>query len=39
MERLGHLLNALALEVWIQVDLRPSGKTRTGITVEWVASH
>jgi predicted XRE-type DNA-binding protein len=38
MERLERFLNALDLEVRIQVGPRPSGKARAGITVEEVGS-
>jgi predicted XRE-type DNA-binding protein len=38
MERLERLLNALDLEVRIQVGPRPRGKRRAGITVEVVGS-
>lgn len=38
MERLERFLNALDLEVRIQVGPRPQGKRRAGITVEEVAS-
>ena len=38
MERLERFLNALDLEVRIQVGPRPSGKERAGITVEVVGS-
>jgi predicted XRE-type DNA-binding protein len=38
MERLERFLNALDLEVRIQVGPRPSGKKRAGITVEVVGS-
>lgn len=38
MERLERFLNALDMEVRIQVGSRPSGKKRAGVTVEVVAS-
>jgi predicted XRE-type DNA-binding protein len=38
MERLERFLNALDLEVRIQIGPRPSGKKRAGITVEEVGS-
>jgi predicted XRE-type DNA-binding protein len=38
MERLERFLNALDLEVRIQIGPRPSGKARAGVTVERVSS-
>ena len=38
MERLARFLNALDMEIRIQVGPRPSGKSRAGITVEFVGS-
>src|SRR4051794_12552496 len=38
MERLERFLNALDMEVRIQVGPRPAGKSRAGVTVELVTS-
>ena len=38
MERLERFLNALDLEIRIQIGPRPSGKARAGVTVERVSS-
>lgn len=38
MERLERFLNALDMEIRIQVGPRPAGKDRAGITVEFVGS-